>query len=103
MMIAYSNVSFWQEQGPQQQQQQPKFYAARESHSGRQLLQSADIADKRVCNITGKMLMFVENITLLQDGMPIWAHDDKLSCSASATDCPDNGTVYVVLTLYPFV
>lgn len=83
------------EQGPQQQQQ-PEFYAARESHSGRQLLQSADVADKPVCNITGKMLMIVENMTLLQDGVPIWALDDKYSCAASAEDCPDNGTVCLV-------
>jgi len=96
--MAFHTYCFPQGQQQQQQQQQSEFHATRESRSGRQLLQSAD-GSERLCNITGKVLLYVENITLLQDGKPIWESGDKRTCSASAESCPDNGTVYVVLAL----
>jgi len=89
----------------QQQQQQAEFSAAQESRSGRQLLQSAANDDnKLLCNITDKMLLYVENITILQDGKPVWSDDDRLNCDrATADSCQDNGTVYVILHSHPFV
>ena len=85
-----------------QEQQQPEFYAAHESRSGRQLLQLAN-DDKPLCNITEKLLLYVENITIWQDGKLFWEIGEGLQCPSSAAVCQDNSTVYVIFTLEPFL
>jgi len=83
------------------QQQQPEFHAESASHSGRQLLEAADDSEpgKLVCNITGKMFLYMENITITKDGKSATFKPDEWQCSA--TDCPDkNNTVYVWTSLY---
>jgi len=68
-----------------------------ESRSGRQLLQSAggNNAPSLICNITGSMFLYAENITVIKDGNnePL----EGLHCTT--IKCGDNATVYVSLTL----
>jgi len=86
-------------QSQAQQPQHREFHVVHETHSGRQLLESAeDTASggtgRLICNITGTLLLFVENITLLTDGKPIPVAMDQMSCTAR--DCNSNSTVYVI-------
>ena len=80
-----------------QQQKQREFYVARESRSGRQLLESAgdDDAAKLICNITDTMFFYAENITIIMDDNEIAPQDWQCDIE----DCTDNSTVYVNLAL----
>jgi len=71
-----------------------EFYSMAESHVGRQLLQSPEVKDagKLICNVSGMMYLYVEDIAVLKDGK----NTSAASWGCQAVECSGNTTTYAI-------